>query len=107
MTSYAGKNKYYRSRDGIIFGICQGIADWRDLPVFYIRLTFFILLIVTGFFPALLIYLIAGIILPLEPEQGRGSFRDDDFDRERTRENTGKQYNEDKEKDWDQRFYDR
>ena len=62
--------RLYRSRRGQIFGVCQGIADWRDLPVDTLRLIVAITIIVTGVFPGLAIYALLGLLLPLEPEYG-------------------------------------
>lgn len=61
----------YRSRHGMMFGVCQGIADWRDLPVGYIRLALVIAFVFTGFFPVGLLYLAAGFFLPVEPKNGK------------------------------------
>ncbi|MDR1626496.1 MAG: PspC domain-containing protein, partial [Spirochaetia bacterium] len=36
MRSYRN-TKWYRSRHGIIFGVCQGFAEWKDLSVGMIR----------------------------------------------------------------------
>ena len=106
--------RFYRSRNGILFGICQGIADWRDVPVSVVRLIFIIICLATAVAPCLIIYLIAGLILPVEPRgyyggSGRRSTMDDikdQFDDLKSRvnrmedEETG-----DKESDWDRRFH--
>ena len=43
--------KLYRARNGQVFGVCQGIANWRDLPVDAVRLVMIVIILVTGFFP--------------------------------------------------------
>jgi len=48
--------RLYRSRKGQIFGVCQGIADWRDLPVDTLRVIVALAILVTGVFPGLVIY---------------------------------------------------
>lgn len=76
--SYTSK-RLYRSRNGKFFGVCQGIADWRDLPVEFVRLFVILAFVFTGFFPVGVIYFLAALILPLEPEgqhSGRSSRRD-------------------------------
>ncbi len=73
MAGYYG-NRLYRARKGEVFGVCQGIAQWRDLPVDPIRLAVILLAVFTGFVPVLVIYLLLALILPVEPE-GRQSRR--------------------------------
>lgn len=59
--------KLYRSRnDKIIAGICGGIGKYLDIDPIIIRLIFIILLLTIG--SGILIYLIAWILIPLEPE---------------------------------------
>lgn len=75
------KRKLYRSRDGMIFGVCRGIADTFDLSLFWIRLGFAIAFALTLFFPTGLIYLILALVLKLEPiEVSPNSRRDVIFD---------------------------
>lgn len=117
----AGK-RLYRSREGELFGVCQGIAEWRDLPVDSLRLIVAIAIIATGVFPGLVIYSLLALLLPLEPGYGtrysryqKGRRYDE---RERyTREDLRTAYESlrrkvetmeeevlDKESDWDHRF---
>lgn len=58
----------YRSRNGLIFGVCRGIADTFDLSLFWIRAAFVVAFAITFFFPTGLIYLILALIMKLEPE---------------------------------------
>ena len=75
MAGYArSTRKLYRSRRGKLFGVCQGIADWRELDVDVVRLVWVLLTIFTSFFPGVLLYFILTLVLPLEPvyrEEGR------------------------------------
>ncbi len=111
--------KLYRSRRGKIFGICQGIADWRDLPVEYIRIFMILAFLFTGFFPVGILYFLAALILPMEPEgfKSASSFRQEEFSRKDQYENVRREYSDlkdrvrnmegrvfDKERDWDERF---
>jgi phage shock protein C len=41
----------HRSRDGVILGVCRGIADYFDFSVFWTRVTVVILFLLTGFWP--------------------------------------------------------
>jgi len=60
-------NGLYRSRKGVLFGVCQGIADYFDLKVVWIRVLAVLLLIVSGLWPMTGIYLIAALIMRPEP----------------------------------------
>ena len=108
MTKYYSGKKLYRSRNGMFFGVCQGLADWRDLPVMYIRLALVIILFVTGVFPIVLLYLLAGLIIPMEPleggfrDAGQG-YQDPDMNFKKEKDN---RFAEEKERDWDKRFFD-
>lgn len=59
----------YRSRDGLILGICKGWADYYDLSVFWIRAVMVIILLLSGFWPVFGIYLIAALLMKPEPAQ--------------------------------------
>lgn len=57
----------YRARDGIILGVCKGVANCFDLSVFWIRAAMVILFLLSGFWPVIGIYLVAALLLKLEP----------------------------------------
>lgn len=46
----------YRSRNGMIMGVCRGIADRYEIPVFWLRVGVVFLTITTGIWPVLLVY---------------------------------------------------
>lgn len=112
--------RLYRSRHGMMLGVCQGIADWRGINAGYVRLTFVILTIFTGFFPFGLLYLLAAFFLPVEPayrekeshrwyhSNVRKGFDDlrHEFDDMAARFNRMDRRNYSKERDWDNRFKD-
>lgn len=61
--------KLYRSRtDSILAGICGGLAAHFGQDATWWRLGFAAFLIVTGFMPGLLIYIVAWILIPLAPK---------------------------------------
>lgn len=64
---YEGHRRLYRSRDGIVWGVCQGVADWMEIPVGIIRTICVVSLILSGVFPMALIYAVAALVLPPEP----------------------------------------
>lgn len=57
----------YRSRSGVIFGVCKGIAEYFDFSVFWARMIAVVLLLATGLWPILGIYLLAALLMKPEP----------------------------------------
>jgi phage shock protein C len=57
----------YRSRDGIILGVCRGVADYFDFSAFWIRAILIVVFIFTGFWPVIGIYILAAILMKSEP----------------------------------------
>lgn len=57
----------YRSRKGIVFGVCKGLAEHFDFSVFWARAIAVIFLFVTGFWPAIGLYLIAALLMKPAP----------------------------------------
>lgn len=60
-------NRIYRSRDGVILGVCKGLASFLDVSVFWTRFAAVLLLFFSGFWPVVGIYLLAGFLLKPEP----------------------------------------
>lgn len=61
------QGKFYRSRNGVILGVCRGIAEYFDFSLFWIRAIAVIFLIFTGFWPTLIVYFIAALLMKPEP----------------------------------------
>jgi len=113
MSKSAG-NRLYRSRSGIVFGVCKGIADWSGMSVALVRIIWVVLMASTGFFPFGVLYLLMAYFLPEKPlyEDDRQEERmryagfcsytvREQYDSFRDRyRNTG----DFREKDWDRRF---
>ncbi len=115
--------RLYRSRRGKIFGVCQGFAEWRDLPVDLLRLIVAVSIVVTGIFPGIIIYALVALFMPLEPGYGTYYEESEEHDHakegfSRTREDLRATFDRlkrkvegmeeeifDKERDWDQRFH--
>ncbi|MBN2032076.1 MAG: envelope stress response membrane protein PspC [Deltaproteobacteria bacterium] len=57
----------YRSRHGIILGVCKGVAEYFGVSVFWTRVIALILFLVTGFWPMCAIYFAAALLLKPEP----------------------------------------
>ena len=62
------KKKLYRNvEDKLVAGVLSGLADYYDQDAVFFRLAFIVLLILTGFMPGVLIYVIAMVIIPEKP----------------------------------------
>jgi len=57
----------YRSRHGVILGVCRGLADYFDFSVFWIRAIAVMLFIFTGFWPVVGIYILAALLMKPGP----------------------------------------
>jgi phage shock protein C len=57
----------YRSRNGFIFGVCRGLAEHFNFSIFWARVIAIIFLLVTGFWPAIGMYLIATLLMKPAP----------------------------------------
>ena len=57
--------KLYRSKKNkVLAGVCGGFGDYMNLDPVLVRVIFVLLVLVTGFFPGLLAYIIAWLIIP-------------------------------------------
>ena len=57
----------YRSRQGVVFGVCRGLAEYFDFSVFWARAIALILLFVTGLWPVVGLYILAALLMKPEP----------------------------------------
>lgn len=57
----------YRSRSGLILGVCRGLGDYFDISVLGIRAVAVGLLIFTGIWPVVGLYLLAAFLMKPEP----------------------------------------
>ena len=60
-------NGLYRSRNGVLFGVCRGLAEYFDFSVFWIRALAVAFLVMTGLWPMVGIYLVAALMMKPEP----------------------------------------
>ncbi|MBN1761218.1 MAG: envelope stress response membrane protein PspC [Chitinispirillaceae bacterium] len=59
--------QFYRSRHGVALGVCRGIADHYDIPVFWVRVGVIILMVTTAVWPVVLAYFAVAFFLKPEP----------------------------------------
>ena len=57
----------YRSRRGVILGVCRGVAEYFDVSVFWTRVVFVAVLLFTGVWPIVGLYLLAAVLIKPEP----------------------------------------
>ena len=57
----------HRSRNGVILGVCRGIAEYFDFSVFWVRAAAVIFLFISGFWPITAIYFIGAFLMKPEP----------------------------------------
>ena len=60
-------NGLYRSRHGVLLGVCRGFAEFFDFSVAWTRAIAVGLLILTGFWPITGLYLLAALLMKPEP----------------------------------------
>ena len=67
MDRFTASNGMYKSRRGILMGVCRGIAEHFHVSVFWTRAIVFALFLFTGFWPVGVMYIVAGLLLRPEP----------------------------------------
>ena len=101
--------RWTRSPRGQIFGVATGLAEWRELDPSMTRLIVLLIVLFTGIFPGVAIYLALALILPMQTENDiidkhtHGETIDVSFE-EADEEYEDLKRKFDKEKDWDDRF---
>jgi phage shock protein PspC (stress-responsive transcriptional regulator) len=53
-----------RSGNGMIAGVCAGLAEWLKLDPTIVRIGYVLLSVLSAAFPGILIYIILWIIMP-------------------------------------------
>lgn len=59
--------RLYRSRSGLIFGVCRGMAEYLEFSVAGMRILTIFVALFTGIWPLIGAYIIAALILKPEP----------------------------------------
>ena len=58
------KKRLTKSKNKVFLGVCGGLAEYMHVDPTVIRLVALVLLVLTGFFPVGLIYIVAALIMP-------------------------------------------
>jgi phage shock protein C len=69
----------YRSRRGMICGVCKGIAKHLDFPVFWLRMLVLVAMMFTGLWPIIALYFLIAILMRPEPVIPIESQEDQEF----------------------------
>ena len=69
----------YRSRNGIILGVFKGLAEYFDFSAGWLRFIGVIVFIFSGFWPIVVLYLLAALIMKQEPMIPVKSLEERDF----------------------------
>lgn len=62
------RRKLFRSRNGVILGVFEGISDYTGYSAFWMRAVAVVLLILTGLWPVGGIYILAALLMTPEPK---------------------------------------
>jgi len=69
----------YRSRKGIFMGVCRGLAEYFNFSVSWLRIVTLLLFLFTGFWPIGVMYIVAGLLLKVEPVSPLHDEKDQEF----------------------------
>ena len=58
------KKRLTKSNNKVFLGVCGGLADYFGIDPTIVRLIALVLLVITGFFPVGVIYIVAALIMP-------------------------------------------
>ena len=66
-TAPTWKRGFYRSRSGVILGVCKGMAQHLDISAFWMRVIWIAAFIFTTGWPIIIAYFIAAVVMKPEP----------------------------------------
>ena len=67
MNAPSSERRLYRSRDGMVLGVCKGVANYLNVSVTGIRAAVILVTIATALWPMVGVYIIVGLMLKPEP----------------------------------------
>lgn len=69
----------YRSRRGMILGVCRGLANYLEVSSFWLRSLTLVVFIFSGFWPVVAIYFVMALLMRPEPVMSFTSEGDEAF----------------------------
>lgn len=64
-----GKKLYRLPKNALIFGVAAGLARYVGVDVVFVRLALVVLTVLSGWWPMPVAYVIAAILIPVDPIQ--------------------------------------
>lgn len=58
---------FYKSRNGMFLGVCQGVAEYFDLSVGWVRFLTLMAFIFTGLWPVGILYVVMALVMKAAP----------------------------------------
>jgi len=62
-----GRRGLYRSRRGVLLGVCRGLAEYFDFSVTWVRILTVVAFIFTGFWPVGVLYIVMALVMKPAP----------------------------------------
>ncbi|MBE3518794.1 MAG: PspC domain-containing protein [Firmicutes bacterium] len=62
------KRLYRSSKDRRILGVCGGLAEYFEVDPTLVRLGVAVITLFTGFVPGIVLYILAAVLMPEEPQ---------------------------------------
>ena len=78
-TARSSGGEMYRSRNGIVAGVCQGLSDTYGFNVFWLRVIVVALFFMSGIWPVLFVYFLASLVMKPEPVRPIETEEEQDF----------------------------
>ena len=69
----------HRSRRGVVFGVCRGLAEHFDFSLFWVRVIAAGLILFTGVWPGAVLYILAALLMKPEPVLAAASPEEREF----------------------------
>lgn len=63
------EKKLYKNKDeGMFTGVLAGFSEYLSLEVTLVRILYILFVLITGFFPGILLYIVAMFVMPETPK---------------------------------------
>lgn len=69
----------YRSRSGMICGVCKGLAQYYGFDIFWTRVLAVAIAVFVGIWPAVFLYIVAAMVMKPEPVLPLETREDEEF----------------------------
>lgn len=69
----------HRARHGVVFGVCRGLANHFDFSLFWVRVIAAGLILFTGVWPGVVLYILAALLMKPEPVLPAASAEEREF----------------------------